>query len=150
MGKEMILEFVQIDYWHRPTYKDNRGKLFADINCGDGEVDLHTLCFNEMDGEPDIPIIKLKEYKDAEIKLIGHENEPTKGERFNYQMLARLQMDCGYYLGNGNRCTKHLWAGDEQKQIEEMKKLWNSFSEDKKPEWISWEQILAYENEMIQ
>lgn len=68
---------------------------------------------------------------------------------FRYQLLGRLQTDCDYYLGNGNQCAKHLWAGDEIKQIENMKSLWNSFAPGDKPEWLLWVQILGYEKKMI-
>lgn len=67
---------------------------------------------------------------------------------YKYQLLSRLQMDCKYYLGNGGRHNKHLWAGEENKHIETMKDLWESFSEDDKPEWLTWEDILNYESEM--
>ena len=69
--------------------------------------------------------------------------------RFTYMMLNRLQNDCEYYLSNGNRCNKQLWAGDAKAQIKEMKKLYNELPENGKPEWLSWEQILKYEKEMI-
>lgn len=69
-------------------------------------------------------------------------------EKFNYMMLGRLQSDCDYYLGFGNRHEKHLWAGSVDGQIKEMKRLWNSFPKDKKPEWLTMEQILKYEKEM--
>ena len=68
---------------------------------------------------------------------------------FNYMLLDRLKTDCDYYLGNGNRNKKYLWAGDEKKQIEKMKELYNSFSDDDKPEWITLENIEKYEKEMI-
>ena len=68
---------------------------------------------------------------------------------FIYMMLSRLQGDCNYYLGKGNRCKKHLWAGDAKAQIKEMKKLYNELPDDQKPEWLTWEQILKYETEMI-
>jgi len=68
---------------------------------------------------------------------------------FNYMMLDRLRSNCDYYLGYGNRCAKHLWAGNEQDQINEMKKLYNSFPDDQKPEWLTYEQILDYEKAMI-
>lgn len=71
-------------------------------------------------------------------------NLPTEEERFNYMMLDRLRADCEYYL-NGNRNAKHLWARDEEKHIAEMKRIWNWFPDDKKPEWLTWEQILEYE-----
>ena len=69
--------------------------------------------------------------------------------KFNYMLLDRLRTDCDYYLGNGNRNKKCLWAGDEEKQIEKMKKLYNGFPDDNKPEWITLEEIEKYEKEMI-
>ena len=69
-------------------------------------------------------------------------------DKFRYQLLSRLQMDCNYYLGNGNRNIKHLWAENEEEQIKVMKELWNSFADDEKPEWLTWEDILNYEGEM--
>jgi hypothetical protein len=70
-------------------------------------------------------------------------------ESFRYQLLSRLQSDCNYYLGYGNRSKRALWAGDETEQIITMKQLWNSFSHDDKPEWLTWNEILEYENKMI-
>lgn len=69
-------------------------------------------------------------------------------DKFNYMMLSRLQNDCEYYLGNGNRYDKHLWAGNEEAQIEEMKRLYNSFEDSKKPQWISMTDIENYESQM--
>lgn len=67
---------------------------------------------------------------------------------YRYQLLSRLRMDCDYYLGYGNRYAPHLWAQNEQDQITSMKQLWESFAEDDKPEWLTWEQILDYERKM--
>jgi hypothetical protein len=69
-------------------------------------------------------------------------------ETFRYQLLGRMQTDCNYFLGNGNRLDKFLWAGSVEEQIAYMKALYNSFPDDKKPEWISLEDINNYENEM--
>ena len=69
-------------------------------------------------------------------------------KQFRYMMLDRMRMDCEYYLGNGNRFAKQLWAGDEVRQMAYMKALWNSFPEDGKPEWLPYEKILEYEKEM--
>jgi NAD(P)H-flavin reductase len=66
---------------------------------------------------------------------------------FNYQLLSRLQQDCEYYLGHGNRAKKHLWALDEAEQIKKMKELYEGFHE--KPEWISLEDIARYEAAMV-
>ena len=70
-------------------------------------------------------------------------------ETFRYMLLGRLQMDCDYYLGNGQFCDKHLWANNVESQVKTMKDLYNSFDEDKKPEWISWEDIEEYERKML-
>lgn len=149
MKKEILtLEYVGENYWGNDVYKTKEGKLLVDASCGYGIMDLHTLSSNDIDGEPNIPLRHIPQYANMEIKITGRKNEPTKEEKFNYMMLSRLQSDCNYYLGNGGRYAPHLWAGDEQKQIEEMKKLWNGFSEDKKPEWLTWDQILEYENKM--
>lgn len=70
-------------------------------------------------------------------------------EKFRYQLLSRLQSDCDYFLGYGNRSKNALWAEDEKEQIKVMKKLWKSFEEDEKPEWLTWDDIKNYEAEMI-
>ena len=67
---------------------------------------------------------------------------------FRYMLLSRMQSDCAYYLGNGRIYGPHLWAGNEKDQIEYMKILWNSFPDDQKPEWLSFEDILAYERRL--
>lgn len=67
---------------------------------------------------------------------------------FRYMLLGRLQSDCEYYLNYGNRNTNRLWAGDESRQIELMKRLHDSFSEEEKPEWLTMEEIIAYGKEM--
>lgn len=68
-----------------------------------------------------------------------------RDDRFRYNLLSRMQSDCEYYLGNGSRHSKHLWAENEKDHIEFMKCLYDSFPDDKKPEWISREQIEFYE-----
>ncbi len=72
-------------------------------------------------------------------------------DKFNYMMLSRLQMDCNSYLGNSNSGgnAKHLWAQSVEAQITEMKRLWNLFSEDEKPQWITLEEINQFEVDML-
>jgi len=70
-----------------------------------------------------------------------------KDATFDYQLLGRLQQDCDYYLGHGNRAKKHLWAGDEAAQIAKMKEIYEGLPE--KPEWLTLEQIAQYEAAMI-
>ena len=69
-------------------------------------------------------------------------------EKFRYQLLERMKMDCDYYLGNGNKSNKHLWAGNSTDQINTMKAIWNSFAADQKPEWLTMEQIEKYGQQM--
>jgi len=50
------LKFIGVDDWSRPVYKDNKGKLWKDLNLGKGVLDLHSSSGNDFDGEPDYPI----------------------------------------------------------------------------------------------
>jgi hypothetical protein len=65
---------------------------------------------------------------------------------FEYRLLSRLKSDCEYFLGHGNRCEKHLWAGDVDSQIKKMKELWKMVPE--KPEWLPFDEIIEYEKAM--
>lgn len=76
------------------------------------------------------------------------ENWMKYDKKFRYMMLSRMKSDCDYYLGYGNRNAGQLWADDENAQIDNMKALWNSFSEEDKPEWLTWEELLEYEKQM--
>lgn len=76
--------------------------------------------------------------------------ELEKTFEFEYRLLSRLKMDCDYYLGNGNRCKKYLWTGDERTQIEKMKELYNKFPKELKPEWITLKEIEEYKNKMLE
>ena len=50
------LQFVGIDGWDRPVYKDDSGCLWKDVNLGQGRPYLHSSADNEFDGEPDMPL----------------------------------------------------------------------------------------------
>ena len=69
--------------------------------------------------------------------------------QFRYMLLSRLQSDCEYYLNHGNRHPKCLWAGNEAEQIEFMTRLYDSFKDDEKPEWLTMDKIMEYSKEMI-
>ena len=73
----------------------------------------------------------------------------SRDEEFRYMLLSRMQSDCLYYLGNGNRHGGRLWAGNEKDQIDTMRAIWDSFPADKKPEWLTREQIDEFEAQMI-
>ena len=73
-----------------------------------------------------------------------HEN----GDKFKYMLLGRLESDCKYFINTGKTNVKALWSGSVQDHIEDMTALYNSFSDDKKPEWITLEKIKEYEKQM--
>ena len=64
-------------------------------------------------------------------------------KKFRYMLLSRMQSDC-------DRNPKRLWAGDEQRQIEYMILLHDSFKEDEKPQWLSLDEILDYQKRMLE
>jgi hypothetical protein len=73
-------------------------------------------------------------------------SEPHNPQQFTYMMLSRLQSDCEYYLGFGNRHPNRLHQGSVDGQIAEMKRLWAQLVA--KPEWLTMEQIEMYEYRM--
>jgi len=68
---------------------------------------------------------------------------------FEYQLLARLQQDCEYFLGFGGRKEKHLWALSVVDQIAKMKELYNLLIPLGEIEWINLEEILDFEKRML-
>lgn len=64
--------------------------------------------------------------------------------------LDRLKSDCDYFLGNGNGYLGHLYYKDVDKHIDEMRKIYNSFSEEERPEWISLDDIDNYQEKMTE
>ena len=79
--------------------------------------------------------------------IINNLKETDDQDKSNYMMLSRLKSDCDYYLGNGNRNPRNLWAGDEAKQIAKMRELYDKVPEE--PEWLTKEDIDSYEDKMI-
>lgn len=137
----LTMEYLGEDFWSRPVYRDQFGKLWKDIELGQGsQPSLHSSVGNEFEGEPDFPI--RKEF------IIRSAPQVDEDKRFRYMMLGRWKSDCDYYLGYGNRNVSRLCANTPKEHIEAMKKLWLSFAEDEKPEWLTWEQILEYEKQM--
>lgn len=69
-----------------------------------------------------------------------------------YKLLDRMASDCDYVLHiveeqlcSFPQAEKHLWAGDVSTHISTMRKLYSSFPADKRPDWLSSEQIDEYE-----
>ncbi|MFS1519526.1 LPD11 domain-containing protein [Bacillus sp. SCS-151] len=138
------MEYIGDDYWGRPVYKCiETGNLYKDITLGSDNPDLYC-CSNDFDGEPGWPI-----KNDLEIHFKETVKQINQEDRFNYLLLDRLRSDCEYYLRSGNRNANNLWAKNEKEQIKKMKELYNSFSDNEKPEWLTYEQILQYEELLI-
>lgn len=72
-----------------------------------------------------------------------------QSDKFKYQLLGRMMTDCSYFLGAGKGAEKFLWAGNVPEQIAYMKAIYNSFPDNKKPEWISLADIDEYEKKML-
>lgn len=138
---KLELKYMREDFWSHPVYEDQFKHLWKDLGMGDTEQpNLYSAVDDDFEGEPDTPI--------KQDFIILPFEWPTPEKRFQYQMLDRLRSDCDYYLGHGNRNPKRLWADNEKEHIEEMKRIWHSFAEDEKPEWLPWEKILQYEKAM--
>jgi len=50
------MSFIGVDGWSRPVYRDNKRRLWKDVNLGRGTIDLHKSTNNDFDGEPDYRI----------------------------------------------------------------------------------------------
>lgn len=142
MNNNRTMEFIGKDDWDRPVYKSiETGSLWKDINLGKGEPALYSSSNGEFDGEPCSPI-------KSDLIVTFKTKYEESPYQFNYMLLSRMQSDCEYFLGYGNRSESRLWAGNVKDQIEKMKELWNSFPEDQKPEWLTYDGILEYEKRM--
>lgn len=64
--------------------------------------------------------------------------------KFRYMMLSRLKQDCDYYLRIKAGSPYILWAGSNKAQIENMRAIWNTFSTEDKPEWLTLDDIKEY------
>lgn len=140
----LVMKYLGDDFWSLPVYQDQFGYLWKDIELGEStEPSLYSVTNNEIDGEPDKPIKK-------KFILQTRKEFVSREKRFQYQMLDRLRCDCEYYLGFGCSNPGVLREKDEKKHIEAMKSIWHSFSEEEKPKWITWEEIMEYEKNMCE
>lgn len=84
-----------------------------------------------------------------ENRVTGIDSLLKGNSQFRYQMLSRMKSDCDYYLGYGNRNERHLWANSVEKQLDYMQKIYDSFPDDMKPEWLTQEDINRYREKML-
>ncbi len=91
--------------------------------------------------------LSIEKGADASFFIADKEEESLSSEEFQYRLLDRLKADCDYYLGAGGKNPKHLWAENPLLQVQKMQEIYESLSE--KPEWLSEEQLAAYEKEML-
>lgn len=126
-----------------PCYEDEKGKLYFDENNGVGVLNLYTGAyrdeFGDILGEPDK---KVTEVVRCVEPFARHINEN------DYRMLGRLKSDCEYFLGYGAGNEDALYYKNVAAHCDAMEKLWNSFSEADKPEWLSMEDINEYRHIM--
>lgn len=135
------MEFIGKDFWGMPVYKcSENGTLWKDITLGKGNPELYS-CGNDLDGEPNAPI-------GSDIVVTFKTKYEESPYRFNYMMLSRLKSDCEFFLGFGGRNKRRLSGESVEAHIERMKELHNSFPEDQKPEWLTYEAIIEYEKRM--
>ena len=132
-------------YAEYPCYEDENGKIYFDLNDGKNGLDLYTGAYRHPEdryicGEPNC---RVTEPVECDAPFVRHPRE------FDYMMLGRLQSDCKYFLGNGNGYEGHLYYKEVNKHCDKMKKLWESFSDDDKPKWLTLEQIEEYRNKML-
>lgn len=69
-------------------------------------------------------------------------------DSYKYMLLDRLRQDCGYYLDGGNRNSKYLWGGSVPAHLDAMRRLYESFPEGSRPEWLTMAQIDDYAERM--
>ena len=132
-------------YMEYPCYEDATGKIYFDLNDGRGKLNLYDGAYRVpgnigIEGEP---CNRIKEKVECDDPFVRHAREA------DYRLLSRLKADCEYFLGNGNRYERYLYYGSAEKHCQEMENLWNSFSDEDKPEWLTLEQIQDYTARMV-
>ena len=140
--------------YYRERGQFNDGKPDADdIRKADEISSLITILQSQLeqtahvkDNPPPLPVEAAA--ITADISLTGSEQPSAEKQDFSYeyQLLDRLRTDCEYFLGEGQRNKKHLWAGSVYAQIAKMRELYDALPE--KPEWLTAEAISDYEDRM--
>ena len=125
-------------------YKKGCGKAASVLN------DIKQFSFNPKAFDSVIAEYKKldEKYNSFNNEKFEKENVTGHDEKFRYMLLSRMQSDCEYYLGNGNKNAKNLWAGEETQHIKNMVSLYNSFPSHRKPEWLTIEKLDDYSKKL--
>lgn len=127
-----------------PCYEDENGKIYFDENNGRNGLSLYTGAYrdecDEICGEPNR---RVTEEISCDNPFVCHEREA------DYRLLGRLKSDCDYFLGYRNAYEGYLYFMNIKKHCDEMEKLWKSFADYDKPEWLTLEQINEYREKML-
>lgn len=128
-----------------PCYMDQDGRYYFDENDGHGMLDLYTGArkeeCGEICGEPDCPVTR---------PVICEQPFVRSAFEHEYRMLSRWKSDCEYFLGAGNGYEPHLYFGSVEEICDAMEETWNKLPADKKPEWLTMEQIQEYRKGMLE
>lgn len=128
-----------------PCYEDKSGRIYFDINDGRGDLRLYTGAYKDEDefieGEP-CGSISVQIECDNPFKRHSRERD--------YRFLDRLRMDCEYFLGYGCGYEGHLYYKEVNEHCDKMMKIYESFSDEDKPVWISKSDIENYKTKMLE
>lgn len=152
IGKEPLTESKDKEYTNRnirtaiKKVLDKDHNIFTDDSIYD-VVEVLT-GISDIDKMPKELLNRIRNIVEKDRYRKVKKEDKNDRKEFNYMLLDRLKQDCEYFLGNGNGNADTLWAKDIDEQIAKMKELYNSFTDDQKPEWITIEDINNYEKKM--
>lgn len=152
IGKEPLTESEDKEYTNRnirtaiKKVLDKDHNIFTDDSIYD-VVEVLT-GISDIDKMPKELLNRIRNIVEKDRYRKVKKEDKNDRKEFNYMLLDRLKQDCEYFLGNGNGNADTLWAKDIDEQIAKMKELYNSFTDDQKPEWITMEDIDNYEKKM--
>ena len=146
MFEDILRDILKINFVNVSTVDGiSDGKYVTTIDFGDKSLDLDIRASEEKDDILE-DVKTIIDFYNKNIENLTEDVGTMTSDEYNYMLLDRLKQDCEYYLGNGNRNAKYLWAGNEDGQIAEMRKIYNQLKE--KPEWLTIDDINNYAKEM--
>ena len=152
IGKEPLTESNNDNYTNQDIRKAVKKVLDKDRNVftDDSIYDVAQVLtgISDIDKMPENLLDQIRNVVEKDRYRKVKKEDKNDRKEFNYMLLDRLKQDCEYFLGNGNGNADTLWAKDIDEQIAKMKELYNSFTDDQKPEWITMEDIDNYEKKM--